>query len=537
MLNLTERTTSSENESPFRRRDWIVAACVFLVAFALYFRTMGTDVMMGDSGEFQVLSVTGGLAHAFGYPIYLIVAKLFTLVPVGSLAARVNFDSVVFGSLTIAALYLLARSLGVRRAFSVLGVIALMVSPLFWWQCVIAEEYPMSSFVLVCILLCAVRWRQTRDSRWLMAGGLLGGLSLGLHHAILLITPAMAAFIAVCRASKKEWGSAGAGVLVGSILAFAAYYIMASIPAAPSSTNYLRANVVQFGLQSGSDLDSPVAKIEFVFMARQFHGEMQLSHFGPHVSWVTDEIEQDFGWAVPILALVGVVAFFVRRGRRREGVLIAGSFAALFLIAMLMENINLEVEFIQAYVVMCLLAAVGLQGLQDWVLRSKLPTKRLAWITGLVGAAVIVAGSWEILSGAKEAVAAGAPTFLIGDRRKYPYPVDFPHGIHYKALEIVSGAPDGSLMLINWTYKDACYYVAQFEQNKPRIDIIAALPDDRPGEAGLSSMLAFYKEQALKRPIFSDSAQPYMDAAFRQIPVLEDRPGGTVYLYRLVPRG
>ena len=48
----------------------------FLAAFLIYARTVAPNVLFGDSGEFQVISATGGLAHASGYPIYLALGKL-----------------------------------------------------------------------------------------------------------------------------------------------------------------------------------------------------------------------------------------------------------------------------------------------------------------------------------------------------------------------------------------------------------------------------------------------------------------------------
>jgi hypothetical protein len=59
-------------------------------------------VLPADSGEFQLAGAVLGIAHPPGYPLYTMLARLFTLIPVGSAAYRINLFGAVCGALTLA---------------------------------------------------------------------------------------------------------------------------------------------------------------------------------------------------------------------------------------------------------------------------------------------------------------------------------------------------------------------------------------------------------------------------------------------------
>src|SRR3989337_3601938 len=89
---------------------WQAAVCA-LVAFAVYLRTLAPTVMWYDMGEFATAAYVLGIAHNTGYPLYILLGKLFTLLPVGDIAYRVNLMSAVFASLTVAVIFLIIHEL------------------------------------------------------------------------------------------------------------------------------------------------------------------------------------------------------------------------------------------------------------------------------------------------------------------------------------------------------------------------------------------------------------------------------------------
>src|SRR5437762_3568284 len=70
-----------------------LAAALGLLAFAVYVSTLHPTVAGGDSGELTVVAATLGVAHPPGYPLHTLLAKLFTFIPHGSIAWRVNLLS------------------------------------------------------------------------------------------------------------------------------------------------------------------------------------------------------------------------------------------------------------------------------------------------------------------------------------------------------------------------------------------------------------------------------------------------------------
>ena len=68
------------------------------LAFILYLFTLAPTVMWYDMGEFALGSYVLGIGHDPGYPLYMILGKLFTLLPIGDVAYRVNLMSAAWGS-------------------------------------------------------------------------------------------------------------------------------------------------------------------------------------------------------------------------------------------------------------------------------------------------------------------------------------------------------------------------------------------------------------------------------------------------------
>ncbi|MBK8822702.1 MAG: DUF2723 domain-containing protein [Anaerolineales bacterium] len=65
------------------------ALLIFSVSLTLYLRTLAPSLLYGDSAEFQTIAFTLGLGHPTGYPVYILLAKLFTFLPFGDIAYRV----------------------------------------------------------------------------------------------------------------------------------------------------------------------------------------------------------------------------------------------------------------------------------------------------------------------------------------------------------------------------------------------------------------------------------------------------------------
>ncbi|HUV90115.1 MAG TPA: DUF2723 domain-containing protein, partial [Anaerolineae bacterium] len=182
-------------QAALRLRDvgWAVAAAA--VSLAVYVRTLAPGLLPGDSGEFQVLSYLLGNTHPTGYPIYILLGKVFTWLPVRDVAYRVNLLAACMAALTVAGVYLAGRMLCGHSGPALVGALALAVSPTFWSQAVIAEVYTPGAAFLAGVLVCLLLWEVYGHPAALFVAGLLGGLSLGVHMTVALVAPAVGVFL------------------------------------------------------------------------------------------------------------------------------------------------------------------------------------------------------------------------------------------------------------------------------------------------------------------------------------------------------
>src|SRR5262249_37515694 len=80
-------------------------------ALVTYSWTLAPTVTLVDSGELIVAADGLGVAHPPGFPLWVMLAHLGSLVPLGNIAARINFSSVLFAALACAMLTLVVAEL------------------------------------------------------------------------------------------------------------------------------------------------------------------------------------------------------------------------------------------------------------------------------------------------------------------------------------------------------------------------------------------------------------------------------------------
>jgi hypothetical protein len=80
-------------------RDYALAVLVALLLFGVYAAGAAPTIYVGDSGELVAAVATLGIPHPSGYPLYVLLGKLWTLaVPVGSIAYRMSLFSAATGA-------------------------------------------------------------------------------------------------------------------------------------------------------------------------------------------------------------------------------------------------------------------------------------------------------------------------------------------------------------------------------------------------------------------------------------------------------
>ncbi len=219
----------------------IVAAVVFLIALVNFIATVAPTTSFWDCGEFIAASYTVGVPHPPGAPLYLLIGRLFSLLPfVENIGYRVNLVSVVVSAITVLLLYLslvrLIQSLrGVAETVSdkitvygsaVIGSLAFAFSHSFWFNAVEAEVYSMSMFFTALVFYLSLRWLDYADepfgNRIILLVFYIIGLSAGVHLLNILVLMSFAYIIAARKLEMNLKRFIVTG-LIGSAVIFSIY--------------------------------------------------------------------------------------------------------------------------------------------------------------------------------------------------------------------------------------------------------------------------------------------------------------------------
>ena len=163
-----------------------------------------------DGGDLIAAAATGGVAHPTGYPLFLILARIFQWLPIGSLAFRTNLLSALSASAGALVLYeLVTRGLPPLRGkpnwlAGMVSGFAFGLAPLVWSQAVITEVYALHGLLIALILfLASVDMAQKRRD---VSLGLTFGLAMGNHLTTILLLPLVLPF-------RTEDKAAASGIL------------------------------------------------------------------------------------------------------------------------------------------------------------------------------------------------------------------------------------------------------------------------------------------------------------------------------------
>ncbi len=181
------------------RRPGLLALWLISLA-ALYVLTLRTSIFWNDAPEFVDVAYSLGVAHPPGSPTYALLGKIATLVPLGGIAVRMHLFSAACAVLALAFCALCVVSLHRRlgggaasgRLGGILGATLLALAPTFWTYATTSEVYAPFVLFTALIFYLALRWDESRDERFLLAGAFVFGLSGGVHGTAIFFAPALA---------------------------------------------------------------------------------------------------------------------------------------------------------------------------------------------------------------------------------------------------------------------------------------------------------------------------------------------------------
>jgi hypothetical protein len=173
------------------------------VAFALGYTRLLPGVAFWDTGEMQTVAPVFGTAHPTGYPTYVVLGWLASVVlqPLGSPAFVMNLlNAVLIGTAAAVATLLFGRLVG-RPVLALAGGIVVATMPEAWYLATHADPHALHALLLVLVLLLLVVWGDRRRAglgrtdRWLAAAAIVYGAALGNQALMLLAAPGIGLYV------------------------------------------------------------------------------------------------------------------------------------------------------------------------------------------------------------------------------------------------------------------------------------------------------------------------------------------------------
>jgi hypothetical protein len=188
----------------------VFAGLAFLLSLIVYMKTIAPTTSFWDCGEFITCSYILGVPHPPGAPFYLLLGRIFTMIPFAAdIGLRVNAISALSSALTVMFLYLIIVRLikqwrgeakdgfdmVILVASGMIGALGYAFTDTFWFNAVEAEVYAISMFFTSSIVWLILVWLDKSDEpgseRYLLIIAYLVGLAIAVHLLMILALPAI----------------------------------------------------------------------------------------------------------------------------------------------------------------------------------------------------------------------------------------------------------------------------------------------------------------------------------------------------------
>lgn len=475
--------------TPFSSQAQLVCAgAVFLVVLVVYSFTLAPAVTLTDSGELIVAAYGLGVAHPPGFPLWVMLAHLASLVPVGSVAVRINFSSAVFAAFACAMLTLVVAELlitascfaaawrrnkaarqsrnvessnagGLLTIAPAVGAGLLMAfSRTLWAYATITEVYALNALLILLVFFLVVRWRrriiETRtDSSvsvathdiWIYAAAFVFGLAMGVHHVTVALTlPAIA--VVVYRTEGLKF-FASRRLLYAALISIAALIVVYSyLPWAAS-----RSPAMNWGNPRS------LQEIWWHITGRQYRVFFSFSPatMGTQFVEFCRMVFCEFGFAwlpLPVFLAVAGLASAHKRDRT------VFWFLLLIVLADLTYALSYEIAedkdayYLPAFISIAIAAGLGIH----WLIQLAVARRSPMWTPSVAVATAIVLTS----------ATAFAANWPFNNRRHYFIADDYVENL-FSTI-----APNGLLLTQDWQVASPMFYAQEIEHRHADVKVV-----------------------------------------------------------------
>jgi len=372
---------------PPDRGDSLTALSLAAGVFVVYALGACRTIYVGDSGELVTAVAVLGIPHPSGYPLYVMLGKLWTLLlPFGSIAFRMSLFSAFLAASACGILYRLGREMRLPRPASILSALLLAFSPSFWAEANVQRVYALNAFFVVWATLLAVRWDasaaagdERRGRRLFVSTLFVAGLGATNHTVMAVWAIAFVVFAVITRPAVLRRPKA---LILGG-LAFG----VGLLPYLYLPIRSRQDPVLDWGNPEG------LRSLMNVVTRRDFWGRRFLegpADLVPIAADFANGFREEVGLAGVALALVGVAAALAVKGRRRLLLLpllvVLGNLAALALHGSRSDIFIWHRYAIPSYIMLAWVAGWGAALLVENV------PKRLGLVTLVIPIVMLVRG-------------------------------------------------------------------------------------------------------------------------------------------------
>jgi tetratricopeptide (TPR) repeat protein len=354
------------------------AAALGVGIFVVYARGACPTIYVGDSGELVTAVHLLGIPHPTGYPLYVLLGKVWTLlVPVGSVAYRMSLFSAAAGAAACAGLYALGRALALRPVAAAVAALALAFAPSFWGEANVQRVYTLGALSIVAATAAAWRWWRRRDARSLALAFLVCGLGASVHAYLVVYAAALALCALVTEPGLARRGRALAAAGAAFGVGLVPYLYLPWRSRADPALDW-------------GDPETPRRFLEVV-VRRDFWPRAWIEGPGDVLVVVADWLRSfpaELTWAGAVLGVVGLAVGW-RRHRGFTVLLVLamlGNVAALALHGSRTDLFVWHRYYIPSYALAALLAGIGCEALLARLARP------LAVVALAIPAALLVGG-------------------------------------------------------------------------------------------------------------------------------------------------
>ena len=198
-----------------RHPDRLISVFLLAACLAVLLRTVVPTIYTLDSAEFITGAWEQGFVHAPGYPLYLVVLRLFLLLPFGDIGLRGNLFSAVCLALSAPILFVTLRRLSLPRWVAVTVTLVCLWSYRVWLVGLFAEVYAPQILTLGLCALALAQMHAAPEEPWPLITGACFGLAVATHPVSILFAPAL---IVAFRGLRVPWRTSLLAAGIGLIL-------------------------------------------------------------------------------------------------------------------------------------------------------------------------------------------------------------------------------------------------------------------------------------------------------------------------------